>query len=58
MIVPGGGFLFPSSGIPGVCSGEGTALDEIDTCIRVQINTIPVIFFEADVQSFEIRITA
>ena len=30
MIVPGGGFLLPSSRVPGVCPGGG---DEIDTCI-------------------------
>ena len=33
MIVPGGGFLLPSSRVPGVCPG-GVVLDEIDTCIR------------------------
>ena len=33
MIVPGGGFLLPSSRVPGVCPGGGMVLDEIDTCI-------------------------
>ena len=33
MIVPGGGFLPPSSRSPGVCLGEGMVLDEIDTYI-------------------------
>ena len=32
IIVPGGGFLLPSSRVPGVCPG-GMVLDEIDTCI-------------------------
>ena len=34
MIVSGGGFLLPSSCVPGVCPGEGMVMDEIDTCIR------------------------
>ena len=34
IIVPGGGFLLPSSRVPGVCPGGGMVLDEIDTCIR------------------------
>ena len=33
IIVPGGGFLLPSSRVPGVCPGGGMVLDEIDTCI-------------------------
>ena len=35
MIVPGGGFLLPSSRVPRVCPGEGggMVLDEIDICI-------------------------
>ena len=39
MIVPGGGFLLPSSRVPGVCLrrgvgvGGGMIMDEIDTCI-------------------------
>ena len=33
IIVPGGGFLPPSSSVPGVCPG-GIVLDETDTCIR------------------------
>ena len=32
MIVPGEGFLLPSSCAPGVCPG-GMVLDETDTCI-------------------------
>ena len=32
MIVPEGGFLLPSSRVPGVCPG-GMVLDEIDTWI-------------------------
>ena len=32
-IVPGGGFLLPSSHVPGVCP-RGMVIDEIDTCIR------------------------
>ena len=32
MIGPGGGFLLPSSRVPGVCPG-GMVMDEIDTCI-------------------------
>ena len=32
---PGGGFLLPSSRVPGVCPGGGMVLDEIDTCISV-----------------------
>ena len=32
MIVQGGGFLLPSSRVPGVCPG-GMVLDEIDTCM-------------------------
>ena len=39
MIVPGGGFLLPSSRVPGVCPGGGMVLDEIDTCIT-QINVL------------------
>ena len=36
MIVPGGGFLLPSSRVPWVCLGEGgMVMDEIDTCITV-----------------------
>ena len=35
IIVPGGGFLLPSSRVPGVCPGGGMVLDEIDTCISV-----------------------
>ena len=31
---PGGGFLLPSSRVPGVCSGGGMVLGEIDTCIK------------------------
>ena len=31
MIVPGEGFLLPSSRVPGACPGRG--LDEIDTCM-------------------------
>ena len=34
IIVPGGGFLLPSSRVPGVCPGGGMVLDEIDTCIN------------------------
>ena len=35
IIVLGGGFLLPSSRVPGVCpGGGGMVLDEIDTCIR------------------------
>ena len=34
IIVPGGGFLLPSSRVPGVCPG-GMVLDEIDTCISL-----------------------
>ena len=33
MIVPGGGFLPPSSRVPGVCPRGRMVLDEIDTCI-------------------------
>ena len=33
MIVPGGGFLLPSSPVQGVCPGRGMVFDEIDTCI-------------------------
>ena len=33
IIVLGGGFLLPSSRVPGVCPGGGMVLDEIDTCI-------------------------
>ena len=33
IIVPGGGFLLPSSRVPGGCPGGGMVLDEIDTCI-------------------------
>ena len=32
MIVAGGGFLLPSSRVPGVCPG-GMVMDETDTCI-------------------------
>ena len=35
IIVPGGGFLLPSSRVPGVCPGGGMVLDEIDTCIII-----------------------
>ena len=38
IIVPGGGFLLPSSRVPGVCPGGGMVLDEIDTCIRVPLH--------------------
>ena len=34
MIVPGEGFLPPSSCVPGACSGWGMVLDETDSCIR------------------------
>ena len=37
IIVPGGGFLLPSSRVPGVCPGGGMVLDEIDTCIRMHV---------------------
>ena len=30
---PGGGYLLPSSHVPGVCPG-GMVMDEIDTCIK------------------------
>ena len=33
MIVPGGGFLLPSSRVLGICPG-GMVMDEIDTCIN------------------------
>ena len=33
MIVPGGGFLLPSSRVPGE---GGMVMDEIDTCIKVR----------------------
>ena len=33
IIVPGGGFLLPSSRALEVCPGGGMVLDEIDTCI-------------------------
>ena len=33
MIIPGGGFLLPSSGVPGVCPWRGMVMDEIDTYI-------------------------
>ena len=33
MIVPGGGFLLPSSRVLGVCPEGGMVLDETDTCI-------------------------
>ena len=36
IIVPGGGFLLPSSRVPGVCPGGGMVLDEIDTCIIIK----------------------
>ena len=37
MIVPGGGFLLPSSRVPGVCAGGGgMVMDEIDTCITTK----------------------
>ena len=36
IIVPGGGFLLPSSRVPGVCPGGGMVLDEIDTCISIR----------------------
>ena len=37
MIVPGGGFLLPSSRVPGVCpGGRGMVLGEIDTCIILE----------------------
>ena len=38
IIVPGGGFLLPSSRVPGVCPGGGMVLDEIDTCIKKMIS--------------------
>ena len=34
MIVPGRGFLHPSSRVPEVCPG-GMVMDEIDTCITI-----------------------
>ena len=40
MIVPGGGFLPPSSRVPRVYPGEGMVLDEIDSCIMNDINCI------------------
>ena len=30
---PGGGFLLPSSRVPGICPGGGMVMDEIDICI-------------------------
>ena len=39
MIVPAGGFLLPSSRVPGVCPG-GMVMDEIDTCINLKKNMI------------------
>ena len=42
IIVPGGGFLLPSSRVPGVCPGGGMVLDEIDTCITY--NTLDICF--------------
>ena len=39
MIVPGGGFLLPSSRFRGVCPG-GMVMDEIDTCIIVCIRKL------------------
>ena len=40
MIVPGGGFLLPSSRVPGVCHrGGGVVFDEIDTCILGELST-------------------
>ena len=39
MIVLGGGFLLPSSRVPGVCPGVGMVLDEIDTCIMQYCET-------------------
>ena len=41
MIVPKGGFLLPSNRVPRVCpgggGGGGMVLDEIDTCINLQL---------------------
>ena len=43
MIVPEGGFLLPSSRVP----GEGMVLDEIDTCITAQsVNKCLTLFDE------------
>ena len=36
MIVPGGGFLLPSSRVP----GGGMVMDEIDTCITLMLSRI------------------
>ena len=45
MFVLGGGFLLPSSRVPGVCR-EGMVLDEIDTCIILQNPTEKLIFLD------------
>ena len=40
MFVLGGGFLLPSTRVPGVCPGRGIVLDEIDTCIMVECHEV------------------
>ena len=42
IIVPGGGFLLPSSRVPRVCrgGGGGMVMDEIDTCIRYESRSL------------------
>ena len=41
MFVQGGGFLLPSSRVPGVCPG-GMVLDEIDICVNNSIKILTV----------------
>ena len=55
MIVPGGGFLLPSSRVPGVClgRGEGMVLDETDTCISQSENGLKIF----PIQAFKVQMT-